>query len=261
MATSNYFHNTLNADHTNLPDAMFEPGTARPKRSRGCDTCLRRKVRCGENHAVIDRHWNTRLECMPLTPFAFADESRPTCGRCHKAGIPCAGYERTARFVDERRRVMAALSRDSKQKAQWSMSTESPAIRSSIPVVTETMASPTPRPCQEMNLDAFQDAMYTSFLIRRLFQLEGQKKAFGHWMDAISVEPDAGSALSLAVHSLAASFYGRVHRQPAITARGARLYSSALPRFAQLWQSPGGPHSFEAVACASALEYYEVSIP
>lgn len=38
-------------------------------------------------------------------------------------------------------------------------------------------------------------------------------------MVAISGEDDVDSALSLSVQSLASSFYGHVHRQPAITAR------------------------------------------
>ena len=69
-----------------------------------------------------------------------------------------------------------------------------------------------------MNLNAFQDDIYIAYLIRRLFQLSAQRKALGHWMDAISRGDTVDSTLSLCVRSLATSFYGRVHRQPAISA-------------------------------------------
>ncbi|TEA17832.1 Beauvericin cluster-specific repressor BEA4 [Colletotrichum sidae] len=45
-----------------------------PGRSKGCNTCRRRKKGC--------------------------DLQRPTCGQCHKAGIECAGYERKRIFVN-----------------------------------------------------------------------------------------------------------------------------------------------------------------
>jgi hypothetical protein len=78
-------------------------------------------------------------------------------------------------------------------------------------------------------------------------------------MDAISGEDSVDSTLSLSVRSLATSFYGRVHRQPAMSARGAQLYGAALERFSQLLEDPQQCRSFEALACASALELYEVS--
>ena len=127
--------------------------------------------------------------------------------------------------------------------------------------MTNTVNLQQPGPSQEMNLNAFQDDIYIAFLIGRLFQLPAQKRALGHWMDAISREDTVASTLSLCVQSLANSFYGRVHRQPAITARGAQLYGSALGRFSQLLQDPQQYRSFEALACASALELYEVSPP
>ena len=126
--------------------------------------------------------------------------------------------------------------------------------------MTSTTNLQQPRPSQEINLNAFQDDIYIAFLIRRLFQLPAQRKALGHWMDAISGGDAVDSALSLCVRSLATSFYGRVHRQPAISARGAQLYGSALGRFSQLLEDPQQCHSFEALACASALELYEVSL-
>ena len=191
--------------------------------------------------------------------FSDLDETRPKCTRCHTAGIECAGYVRPVKFVDERPRVIAALDRASEQESRWNLSNRGLlVIRSSIPMMNP-MNLQQSRPCREMNLSAFQDDIYIAFLKRRLFQLEGQRKALGHWMDAISWENTIDSALHLSVQSIATSFYGRVHRQPAITARGAQLYGSALGRFSQLLQDPQRCRSFEALACASALELYEVS--
>jgi hypothetical protein len=187
------------------------------------------------------------------------DETRPKCTRCRTAGVGCAGYVRPVKFVDERPRVIAALDRASEQASRWNPSNRDPlVIRSSLPIMNPTNLQQS-RPCQGMNLSAFQDDIYIAFLKRRLFQLEGQRKALGHWMDAISGENTIDSALCLSVQSVATSFYGRVHRQPVIMARGARLYGSALERFSQLLQDPQRCRSFEALACASALELYEVS--
>jgi hypothetical protein len=191
----------------------------------------------------------------------LSDETRPQCDRCQSAGVECAGYVRPIKFVDERRRVIAALDRASAQESRWNVSSQGPlVIRSAAPTLTR-MDHQCPRPgqIQEMNLSAFQDDIYISFLMRRLFQLPGQRQALGHWMGAVSGEGIADSALSLCVRSIATSFYGRVHRQPAITARAAQLYGSALGRFSQLLQDPQKCWSFEALACASALELYEVS--
>ncbi|KAF8855638.1 hypothetical protein BDZ45DRAFT_692411 [Acephala macrosclerotiorum] len=51
---------------------MGRTGSAR---STGCNTCLRRRVKC--------------------------DERRPACERCQKSGYECKGYVRQHRFVDE----------------------------------------------------------------------------------------------------------------------------------------------------------------
>ena len=191
--------------------------------------------------------------------FSHLDETRPKCTRCHTAGVECAGYVRPIKFLDERPRVVAALDRAEEQASRWDLSNKGLlVIRSSIPRMNPMHVQQS-GPCQEMNLSAFQDDIYAAFLKQRLFQLEGQRKALGHWMDAIAGENTTDSALCLSVQSIATSFYGRVHRQPVIMARGARLYGLALRRFSQLLDDPQRCRSFEALACASALELYEVS--
>jgi hypothetical protein len=109
-----------------------------------------------------------------------------------------------------------------------------------------------------MNQSAFEDNIYIAFLIQRLFQLPGQRKVIGHWMAAIPKQSTVESALSLSVQSLATSFFGRVHRQPVIMERGVQLYGAALGGLSHLLQDPQRCWSFEALACANALELYEV---
>lgn len=77
-------------------------------------------------------------------------------------------------------------------------------------------------------------------------------------MAAIPKQSTVESALSLSVQSLAASFFGRVHRQPVIMERGVQLYGAALGGLSHLLQDPQRCWSFEALACANALELYEV---
>lgn len=56
-------------------------------RSKGCNTCRKRRVKCGSSINYKSRLPNSNQ----LTP---PDETKPVCLRCTKAGFECAGYER-----------------------------------------------------------------------------------------------------------------------------------------------------------------------
>jgi hypothetical protein len=184
------------------------------------------------------------------------DEAQPTCVRCRKAGIECGGYIRPVQFVDPRCRHLAAEVDASDLERKRGVVGLVPAVQSIMPKIgNQNSALP-----REIDFRAFQDNIYISFLDAQLFlRQSGKTKAMGHWISALLRDNTVEPALSLAAHSLATSFFGRVHRRPDITAHGAQLYGLALQTFLLLLSDPERSCSYETLACANALELYEVT--
>ena len=183
------------------------------------------------------------------------DEARPTCARCDKAGLNCGGYIRPVQFVDPQCRHLATQIQASELESKWEFVNQSLAVQLNVPVMTgHNSAIP-----REISFRAFQDNIYISFLGAQLFlHTSERKQTLGHWISALLGKNAVEPALSLATHSLATSFFGRVHLQPDIIARGAQLYVSALQAFLLLLSDPKRCLSYETLACANALELYEV---
>jgi hypothetical protein len=113
-------------------------GTAR---SRGCITCIRRKVRCGRSKPakIILQTLNRRI-----------DETKPYCNRCNTARITCEGYNRDPRWVDERPRLERAYVRGQSSAPSsavglaQSSSVQPPIIHPDIPISTSRIPSLNP---------------------------------------------------------------------------------------------------------------------
>src|SRR5688572_21400421 len=65
---------------------------ARPSRSSGCGTCVRRKVRCGSLIGYISI-------CLSCGLIIYVDKRKPTCLNCEKGFHGCTGYDRPHIFV------------------------------------------------------------------------------------------------------------------------------------------------------------------
>lgn len=185
------------------------------------------------------------------------DGTQPTCNRCRNARIECAGYIQSVRFVDERARVIATQERVRTQESQWENASFYGTTTRSAPSAGNYLANPNPTRCQEIGFSAFQDDVCVSFFVHRLLPKLGRTQVIGHWMDVITSH-ESVSVLSLSLQCVATSFFGRIHQQPAIMARGAQQYGSALRSLSQFLQSPQNQASLAALASINALELYEV---
>jgi hypothetical protein len=70
-------------------------------------------------------------------------------------------------------------------------------------------------------------------------------------------KPEEHPTAALALKCLAASFFGRRHRQDSIMNDGAKSYGQALPALRQTLQDPIQAWSFDALAATTAMGHYE----
>ena len=79
-----------------------------------------------------------------------------------------------------------------------------------------------------MNLSAFQDHIRRSFVLYKLSSGPNITKAVTWWLSpAPRVEVQSHTLIS-ASRAMAASFFGRIHQQPAIDAQGESWYGEAI---------------------------------
>ena len=214
--------------------------------------------------AVAKRVWIVRSSAVRISSPTnhtdeqtdeLLDEARPTCVRCRKAGVKCGGYIRPIQFVDARCRHLATQIQASDVEPKSTFVSKDPAFESIMP----TVASQKSLLCPEIGFRAFQDNVYMSFLDSKLFiQQPGSKRVLGHCINVLLRQNTTETALSLAAHSLAASFFGSAHQRPDIMTHGAQMYGLALQSLLVLLSDPQRCRSYETMACVNALELYEV---
>lgn len=197
------------------------------------------------------------LSLNTLTSVWQIDSTQPICGRCQKAGLVC-GYTQSVKFIDERVRIEAAQERAKTQALQWKNAYfRGTTIRGAHLVGNKEGNL---NLCPEIDFSAFQDDVYVAFLVQKLLPKSGHQKVIGHWMDVVDSHSTSESTLSLSLKCVATSFFGRLHQQPKIMARGAQQYGCALRSLSQLLQTPQSRASLATLASINALELYEVSI-
>jgi hypothetical protein len=169
--------------------------------------------------------------------------------------VKCSGYIRPIQFVDPRCRLLSTQMQASELEPKWEIAVQRPAVQSIMPVIGNQVSALH----REIDFRAFQDNMYISFLNSQLFLCQpGEKKVLGHWINTLLGQTSVEPALSLAAHSLATSFFGHVHKQPKIVEHRAQLYGLALLTFSLLLSDTQRCRAYETLACANALEIYEV---
>ena len=179
-------------------------------RSKGCHTCLKRRVRC--------------------------DEGQPTCERCRKAGYNCAGY---ARAIELRSHVFIS-------DGQPRMLTEKPATADPRrrPIKTELVLRINQDSIQvpeELSLVAFKDDMQFAYLFENFVW-----SSYGTpWLELAAL--GKLNTLSLvACQAFAQTVYGKYHRLPGIQVEGGTQYGNAV-RTLSLELSHVGKPSSEAL--------------
>ncbi|PVH97947.1 hypothetical protein DM02DRAFT_62859 [Periconia macrospinosa] len=184
--------------------------------SNGCNTCLKRRIKC--------------------------DEAKPKCQRCQKSGYTCAGYKRAVQFR------MAVFS------AHQATTKEPNNIRQTATKNKESCTAPRAERCQtpivplSLSLASFTPDICNAFLLQNFVW-----RSYGHnWLDlALSgkISPlalQAGSALSQ-------SNFGSFHRQQSIKINGSIQYGKAVRSLIQELSNPTPLQTGTADAVEAAL--------
>jgi len=179
-----------------------------PGRSKGCLTCVKRRIKC--------------------------DEARPTCKRCEKAGYVCKGYERALQL----RFYTGGKQSESTTAVTNRIDNNGAADASLDPVLRTHGRGHSPEVPRELSLVAFREEIQFSFLFEN-FVWSGygtpwlQMVAAGR-LDVLSLE--ACRAFSLSV-------FGRHHHQPQIEGTGAVHYDRTVRALSSRLQHVGSPGS------------------
>ncbi|KAH8724800.1 hypothetical protein GQ44DRAFT_654167, partial [Phaeosphaeriaceae sp. PMI808] len=164
-----------------------------PGRSKGCNTCRKRRVKC--------------------------DEARPNCQRCAKAGFECSGYER------ER------IWRNSSMVAVAELSSPIPHIENRIMTKVQPEAASggvgSLSPPPELSLVAFRDNIcLTWMLANHVWRSSGII-----WLEH-AASGKLGSLSLHATYALSQTDFGCANHQPDIERRGITLYGQTLSQLA-----------------------------
>ncbi|KAJ5363942.1 uncharacterized protein N7496_009655 [Penicillium cataractarum] len=168
-----------------------------PYKSKGCNTCRRRKVRC--------------------------DETKPECMRCVKNGHECLGYERRRVFIQGASKTSHTLAhRPRDPPAEQSSSSEtssssSPEADSDIPWFD---VNPETRIQFVAN---FVDCFEPSAVIR-----DGKYRTFTHLQDTFPGFVGSSPVLDKAATALSAAFLAKTKQNNDLLTYSTRLYGQIL---------------------------------
>ncbi|KAK9320285.1 hypothetical protein V1517DRAFT_329822 [Lipomyces orientalis] len=203
-----------------------------PGRSKGCHTCLRRRVKC--------------------------DESTPACRRCEKAGYKCSGYERK---LEMRFHTFAERHAQPTSSTPTEISKAAPTLLDTQHVHRKLVLSSNDGGDQssvppEMSLVAFQESIQFAYLFNNFvwssygtpwLQMSAEGK-----IDGLSLE--ASRAFSL-------SIFGKHHHQNDIQVLGAIHYERTVRALTSRLYNVGFPGSETLIVPILILLLHSTSVP
>ncbi|TGO72933.1 hypothetical protein BELL_0406g00040 [Botrytis elliptica] len=167
------------------------------------------------------------------------DEKAPGCDRCENAGYECEGYTQDFRFVNEVSRTLQN-------------------VRRTLPAtVTGPREESRPIIPRDLNLSAFQDDIYISFLLSKLAPNSIVPNTWMRTQANDSTSPTAKHSL-LALSSI---YFGRIHHLEDILKQGSRWYCNALRCLSKDLQDSEKAWSLSVLSSASMLQIYEFIAP
>lgn len=182
------------------------------------------------------------------------DETHPTCERCTKAKIPCEGYARDLKFVDEKGRAQkrVQIKRQAYLEAVQAEEKQLKAVRKS------KTPQPTNRPMGSighvLSLVNFKDKVQLSFTLNRLF--DGWRLFVPWIMRGYKGTEDCTTTQT--VKALSAAYFGRMHNDRATFESGMIPYSNALRLLGSDLKDPNTAFETPAVTNVLALVMFEV---
>lgn len=160
-----------------------------------------------------------------LTGCRYADEKRPACARCQKAGYRCGGYERC---LEIRTHSFTSDAKMLTTKPKKSGPTRRPV---SIVLVLNDQANSraaTPEVPHSMSLIAFKDAIEFTYLLDNFVW-----RTYGTpWLE-MSCSGRLGDLPLQAARGFAQSVFGKHHHQTRIELQGQAWYGKAVRSLSQ----------------------------
>ncbi|KUJ16413.1 uncharacterized protein LY89DRAFT_749024 [Mollisia scopiformis] len=175
-----------------------------PCQHNACQTCRRRRVKC--------------------------DLTEPVCERCLKAKIPCRGYSKDLKFVDEKGRAQKRVQIKHEAYLQ-SIQADAEKIRASRKLELRCSSEAVP---PELSLVAFQEHVQMSHMDSKLF--EGAK-ILAPWTTARYDGEDSYTATQT-MRALGSVYYGRMYRHKESLDQSMIYYSKAIRLLASDLQDP-----------------------
>ncbi|KAF4624353.1 hypothetical protein G7Y89_g13819 [Cudoniella acicularis] len=198
-------------------------------RSGGCHTCRRRRVKCDENH--------------------------PKCQRCAKAKIPCEGYARDLKFVDEKGRAQKRV-QIKRQAYLEAIQAEEEQLRAS----RVARLQPTNRPTatgqvpSALSLAGFRDKVELTFMLNKLF---AGWRLFIPWIMR-GYRGTEDCTTTQAVKALSSIYFGRLHRQKESFDAGMISYCKALRLLGVDLKDPKAAFALPSVTNVLSLVIFEM---
>jgi hypothetical protein len=205
-------------------------------RSKGCRTCVSRRVRC--------------------------DLTRPHCTRCARSNRMCQGYKQDLLFIDENTRIKQSLRRNEVQEHEFSA-----VAASASAMYHRTAIAPNsqynPPVCAELPLTAFSDEIMVKFFIDNVFPdrasgdtdlIHMTYRPKNGWI-RITAEQSPES-----LQALMAMFFAKANNVPGLHRKAIMLYTKSIGRLRADLADARSQSSFSVLAATTALCMYEVSM-
>jgi hypothetical protein len=110
-------------------------------------------------------------------------------------------------------------------------------------------------------MHAFEDNVYESFTVSKLFFGTPEPYTYGHptsWLSAVSNMPNQSTMVKQSLQSLSAAFFGKMHGQRDIVQKGAMLYGKALAGLNKTLRDTNEAWSLDALVATVSLGIYEM---
>ena len=215
------------------------------KYSKGCGTCIRRRVKCVSAKHDLISYMRSEPQILALGLYYLAksanlhdiqDGGRPTCKRCVKGGFDCEGFKLPT-FVDATEQIMKRFSRQSEsqsvstsiavsssQAPSHAADTETPQSVSSMGLHQELQHSrQIPR---SPSFSPLQTDIYVSYTVEYL--CKGPAAVIYSHASSLLNHTTEGKAMPECLLALATTFYGRQNREIRIVQEGMRRYGRGL---------------------------------
>lgn len=239
-------------------------------RSKGCVTCIQRRVKCGESRSafLIVRGviaFTTHV-ASGLILSGFLDQSRPICGRCSRGKFTCLGYRDTL-FIDGgaqfQQRANVQLTSAAKERSlarelqQSQRSTHQIAHRPERDHQQNVRYNLGLYSCTNLSLSPWQDDIMLSYLVTNL----GSMGTVCRELVRPSHHPEYSQQMTAkgCLLALATTFYGVGHTDTSIVDSGRRLYSRALTELNAALNNAGRQGMKETLTSVIALCLHEVA--